>query len=101
LESGFESAFQRISTPFHKLSTRLDRQVTDQYTTFQQLLSDFPQVIHSFFTRRKIATLSPRVSTISIPENLWQNLATAIGKCVLVLDVLGIQQSSHSMVSPD
>jgi hypothetical protein len=63
---------------FHRLSTAPDRQITPQYTTFQQLPAHSPQVIHRFFLRSLIDTFVASGSTITLPQNLWQNLATLV-----------------------
>ncbi len=44
--------FQAFSGAFHGLSTALDRQITPQFTTFQQHINGSQQIIHRFFLRR-------------------------------------------------
>jgi hypothetical protein len=70
--------FQALSQPFTRLSTVIDRQITPQFTTFQQPINPSQQVIHRVFLRRQIVTFTASGSTISIPQNLWQNLATSV-----------------------
>jgi hypothetical protein len=70
--------FQVLSRSFHPLSTVPDRQITPQFTTFQQPPNPSQQVIHRVFLRRQIVTFIGSGSTISIPTNLWQNLATSV-----------------------
>jgi hypothetical protein len=72
------SLFQEFSRDFNRLSTALDRQITPQLTTFQQRIPTSAQLLHSFFLLRYFATFATRGSTISIPRNLWQNLATSV-----------------------
>jgi hypothetical protein len=77
-ESLAAKGFRRFPPHFHRLSTVPDRQITPQYTTFQQLPAHSPQVIHRFFLRSLIDTFVASGSTITLPQNLWQNLATSV-----------------------
>jgi hypothetical protein len=77
-ESLATQRFQHFPPAFHGLSTALDRQITPQYTTFQQLPRHSPQVIHRVFLRSPIDTFAASGSTITLPGNLWQNLATSV-----------------------